>query len=172
MDSFTCRHLVWPSPYVEDAVFIPVCVSVLLLNKKNQMSMAVCAYILVFNLSPLITMSVFLPVHVVFITIALSYLQHFFIIHNCCNFPVLCVCVCVSMWSWKLFFWNLWRIVLEFLWGFHWICRMVRWLFFQMIFFYFYVHWYFTCMHVCVKVSDLLELEFQAVVSCHVDARN
>ena len=37
---------------------------------------------------------------------------------------------------------------------------------------YFYVHWCFVSMHVCVRVSDLLELEFQTLLSCHVGSGN
>jgi hypothetical protein len=33
--------------------------------------------------------------------------------------------------------------------------------------FLFYVHWYFGCMYICV--SEPLELEFQTVVSSHVN---
>ena len=32
------------------------------------------------------------------------------------------------------------------------------------------MHWYFTCMNVCVRMFDLLELELQTVVNCHVGA--
>lgn len=38
--------------------------------------------------------------------------------------------------------------------------------------FFFNVHWCFACMYACVSVLDSLELEFQTVVSCHVDAGN
>lgn len=41
-----------------------------------------------------------------------------------------------------------------------------------MIYFLFYVHWYFVCMYVCVRVSNPLELELQTLVSCHVGNRN
>lgn len=34
-----------------------------------------------------------------------------------------------------------------------------------MIYFYFYVHWCFTCMNFCVIVPGPLELELQTVVS-------
>jgi hypothetical protein len=44
--------------------------------------------------------------------------------------------------------------------------------FFKNLFFYFYVHWCFPCANVCVRVSDLLELELQTVVSHHVVAGN
>ena len=36
----------------------------------------------------------------------------------------------------------------------------------------FILHWSPAFMHVCVRVSDPLELELQTVVSCHVGARN
>jgi hypothetical protein len=36
----------------------------------------------------------------------------------------------------------------------------------------FYVHWCFACMCAYVRAADLLELELQTVVSCHVRARN
>ena len=35
-----------------------------------------------------------------------------------------------------------------------------------------YVHWCFACMNVCVKVSGLLELELQTIVSHQVGAEN
>ena len=38
--------------------------------------------------------------------------------------------------------------------------------------FLFHVHWYFACMHVCVRVLDPLEVELQAVVSCYVGGGN
>ena len=45
--------------------------------------------------------------------------------------------------------------------------------FFLMIYlFLFRVHWCFARMHVCVWVSDPLELELQTVVSHHVAAGN
>ena len=33
--------------------------------------------------------------------------------------------------------------------------------------FLFYVHWYFACMHICVRMSDL-GIKRQLAVSCHV----
>jgi hypothetical protein len=36
----------------------------------------------------------------------------------------------------------------------------------------FYVHWYFACLYVCVRVSGPLELKLQTAVSCHVVAGN
>ena len=36
--------------------------------------------------------------------------------------------------------------------------------------FLFYVHWCFACLHVCVRVSDALEVELQTTVSYHVGA--
>ena len=42
--------------------------------------------------------------------------------------------------------------------------------FLKKIFVFILVHWYFTCMNVCVRVSDLLDLELQTVVNCHVGA--
>ena len=38
------------------------------------------------------------------------------------------------------------------------------------IFVFILVQWYFTCMNVCVRMSNLLELELQTVVNCHVGA--
>ena len=35
-----------------------------------------------------------------------------------------------------------------------------------------YMHWCFACMYICVRVLDLLELELQTVVNCHVGAGN
>ena len=43
-------------------------------------------------------------------------------------------------------------------------------LFLKKIFVFILVHWYFTCMNVCVRMSNLLELELQTVVNCHVGA--
>lgn len=40
------------------------------------------------------------------------------------------------------------------------------------MFFFSNVHWYFVCMHVCVRVLDTLELELWTEVSCHVGAGN
>lgn len=37
---------------------------------------------------------------------------------------------------------------------------------------YFYDHWCFTCMHICVRASDPLQRELQTAVSCHVGAGN
>ena len=37
---------------------------------------------------------------------------------------------------------------------------------------YFYVHWYFACMYVCVRLLEPLELELQTFVSYHVGAGN
>lgn len=47
-------------------------------------------------------------------------------------------------------------------------------LFFTFSIFYnlFYVHWYFACMHVCMRVSDPPELELQTVVRCYAGAGN
>ena len=42
--------------------------------------------------------------------------------------------------------------------------------FLKKIFVFILVHWYFTCMNVCVRMSNLLELELQTVVNCHVGA--
>ena len=42
--------------------------------------------------------------------------------------------------------------------------------FLKKIFVFILVHWYFTCMNVCVRMSDLLELELQTAVNCHVGA--
>jgi hypothetical protein len=36
----------------------------------------------------------------------------------------------------------------------------------------FYIQWYFPCMYIYVRVSDLLELELQTVVSCHMCSEN
>ena len=44
--------------------------------------------------------------------------------------------------------------------------------FFLISIFLFYVHWCFDCVYVGVKMSGPLELELQAVVSCHVGAGN
>ena len=38
--------------------------------------------------------------------------------------------------------------------------------------FLFYVHWYFGCMYVCVRGSDVLELKLHTVAACHMGARN
>lgn len=35
----------------------------------------------------------------------------------------------------------------------------------------FIMHWCFACIYICVRVSDILELESQAVLSCHAGAR-
>lgn len=40
----------------------------------------------------------------------------------------------------------------------------------MMCLFLFYLHWWFACQ--CVRVSDLLEVELRAIVSCHVGALN
>lgn len=42
--------------------------------------------------------------------------------------------------------------------------------FLKKIFVFILVQWYFTCMNVCVRMSDLLDLELQTVVNCHVGA--
>ena len=34
------------------------------------------------------------------------------------------------------------------------------------------MHWCFTCMYVCVRLSDLLEIELQTILSCSVGAGN
>ena len=47
---------------------------------------------------------------------------------------------------------------------------IVFFFFLKKIFVFILVHWYFTCMNVCVRMSDLLELELQTVVNCHVGA--
>lgn len=39
----------------------------------------------------------------------------------------------------------------------------------KVIFIYFYVHWCFACVYVCVRVSEPLELELHTAVSCPVE---
>ena len=42
----------------------------------------------------------------------------------------------------------------------------------QLYLFLFYAYWCPTCIYVCVRVADPLELELQTVVSYHVGAEN
>jgi hypothetical protein len=50
--------------------------------------------------------------------------------------------------------------------------RALRFYFVMIDLFSFYVHCCFSCTYVCMRVSDLLELELQRVESCHVGAGN
>lgn len=58
--SSTFRHPVWPASFVEDTVFFQVCVCSFFI--KNQLSLGVWIYVWVFNLIPLINMSLFVPI--------------------------------------------------------------------------------------------------------------
>ena len=45
-----------------------------------------------------------------------------FIVQYCRSYPGW---FSFSIWSWVLFLWDMWRTVLRFWWGFHWICRLL-----------------------------------------------
>ena len=68
----TCIHPVIPAPFVENVFFFPLYDFGFFV--KNQMSISMWAYFLVFSLSPLINLSLSVPILCsFFITIALKY---------------------------------------------------------------------------------------------------
>ena len=93
---------------------------------KDQVSIDVCVYYWVFNFTPFIDLSLYKYL-VVSITIALYYnlssgtpdvlwwLRMFLTSWD----------FCFSIWIWELRLTCLWRIVLEFWWRLHWICRLL-----------------------------------------------
>jgi hypothetical protein len=100
--SSTCRLPVRPSPLVEDAFFYPLYTFGLFI--KNQVLIGVWIYFTVFDLIPLITLSVFMPVpcgfyyycSVVQLEIRdVDTFQNTFIEQNCFSYPGLFVCLFV-----------------------------------------------------------------------------
>lgn len=62
------------------------------------------------------------------------------------------VCFCFVIWTWQVFFKDLWRIVLYFLQGLHWIYRflLVRWLFLLLVLL---IHGHERLLHLLISFS-------------------
>jgi hypothetical protein len=54
----------------------------------------------------------------------------------------------------------------------HWLWSVAICFVGILLFIYFYAPWCIACTHVCVQVSEALELEVQTAASCHVCAGN
>ena len=97
---------------------------------KNQVFLIVLIDICVFDSVSLILLSIFMPILGCFQycnssriwSQGLWCLQKFL---YCTGLFWLSWVFCFSIWSWILFFWGLWRILLGFSWALHWICRLI-----------------------------------------------
>ena len=102
---------------------------------KNQVFVGMWNNIWIFDLVPLVLLSVLMPIPGCFqycsSIVEFENRNHdasrsSFIVQNCFGYPGFCfVLFCFSLWSWILFFWGMQRILLGFCWALHWICILL-----------------------------------------------